>query len=134
MKRILIVDDDSAIGRMLSTILEHDGHAVVAVTSAAAALDHLRANDVDVVLSEFSLDSSLNGLELCELIRRQWPRVRCFLGTRFVGLDPDAARACQVEGVLEKPYHLADLRRVTIGPRRLAVRAPLQLVASEHVA
>jgi DNA-binding NtrC family response regulator len=134
MKQVLIVDDDLAIGRMLSTILERDGHAVVTVTSAAAALDHLHANDVDVVLSEFCLESPLNGLQLCALIRRQWPRVRCFLGTRFIGLDPAAARACRVEAILEKPYHLADLRRVTSGPRRLAGPAPLEFVASEHVA
>jgi DNA-binding NtrC family response regulator len=134
MKRILIVDDDSAIGRMLSTILEQDGHAVVAVTSAAAALDHLEANDVDVVFSEFCVDSPLNGLQLCALIGRQWPRVRFFLGTRFVGLDPAAARACRVEAILEKPYHLADLRRVACGPRRLAGRAPLRLVDTQHVA
>jgi DNA-binding response OmpR family regulator len=134
MKRILIVDDDTAIGHMLSTILERDGHKVVAVTSAKAALDHLEDNSVDVVLSEFSFDSPLNGLQLCNVIRRQWPRVRLFLGTRSVGLDPAAARACHVEAILLKPYHLADLRRVAGTSRRLSTRTPLHLVVTEHVA
>jgi two-component system OmpR family response regulator len=112
VKRILVVDDDPAIGRMLSIILQYEGHQATAVTSAHAALDHLRDSSVDVVLSELFLGSPVNGLQLCTVIHREWPRVRFFLGTRTEDLDPTVAQACHVEAVLIKPYHLADLRRL----------------------
>jgi two-component system, OmpR family, response regulator len=117
VKRILVVDDDPAIGRMLSIILQYEGHQATAVTSAHAALDHLRDSSVDVVLSELFLGSPVNGLQLCTVIHREWPRLRFFLGTRTEDLDPALARACHVEAVLIKPYHLADLRRLA-GPTK----------------
>ena len=101
---------------MLSIILQHEGHQAAAVTSADAALEHLRHSHVDVVLSELFLGSLVNGLHLCAIIHREWPRVRFFLGTRTQDFAPAIARACHAEAVLIKPYHLADVRRLVAPP------------------
>jgi DNA-binding response OmpR family regulator len=107
VKHILIVDDEPAIGHMLSVILQLDGHHVIRVTSDQAAINALRAHRFDVVLADC--------LPLCADVRREWPRARVILGTRTMSLEP----LFGPDDVLLKPYHLADLRRaIQAGPRR----------------
>jgi DNA-binding response OmpR family regulator len=84
--RVLVVEDDPAIGKMVTLILQADAHRVVAVTSGAEAIEHLRDNHFDVLLSDHRF-----GAELGTFVRRWWPEVR------FVPLT--------------KPFHGVDLRR-----------------------
>jgi CheY-like chemotaxis protein len=112
VKRFLVVDDDPAIGRMLTLLLQHDGHQALAVTSAAEALDHLRTSDVDIVLSELLIGSSMDGLQLAACVRREWPYVQFVLGTRSMGLGAALAHGEGPEMILTKPYRLSDLRQI----------------------
>ena len=52
MARILIVDDEPNIPEMLACALGPHGHAVETVNCGSAALEHLRKNAVDVVISD----------------------------------------------------------------------------------
>jgi CheY-like chemotaxis protein len=114
VKRFLVVEDDPAIGRMLTLLIQHDGHRAVAVTSATEALDHLRAHHVDFVLSELRIGSSMDGLQLSACVRREWPLVQFVLGTR--SLDVVLARRQRAEMILTKPYRLADCVRSSAHP------------------
>jgi DNA-binding response OmpR family regulator len=110
VRHILVVDDNPAIGHMLSLILQMDGYRVTAVTSGEAAIVALHANHFAVVLAEASLGSRGNGLGLCAYVRREWPRAKVILSTR-TSLAPASAQACGADEVLVKPFHLVDLRR-----------------------
>jgi DNA-binding NtrC family response regulator len=99
---------------MLTLLLQHDGHRAVAVTSAAEALDHLRASYVDVVLSEIRIDSSMDGLQLSACVRRDWPRIQFVLGTSWMGLDAALGSDHGAVMILTKPYRLADLRQIVV--------------------
>jgi two-component system response regulator HydG len=63
--RVLLVDDDVHLGRLLATDLGARGIEVVWRPSAAEALEHLATTDADVVVTDIEMDG-LNGLELCE--------------------------------------------------------------------
>jgi CheY-like chemotaxis protein len=129
-KRFLVVEGDPVIGRMLTLLLQHDGHRAVAVTPAAEALDHLRASYVDVVLSEIGIDSSMDGPQLSACVRREWPRIQFVLGTRWMGLDAALARDHGAVMILTKPYHVAAGRTQTMprGPGRWAA----SMLADRH--
>src|SRR5262245_42746915 len=69
MKRILLVEDDEVFLRPLQRTMERAGYDVLPVESAEVALDALRREDVDVVLT----DKRLPGMDGVELVRRIKP-------------------------------------------------------------
>ncbi|UCH74938.1 MAG: response regulator transcription factor [Rhodospirillales bacterium] len=69
-KRILMVDDDDALRTSLAEQLQlHEEFEVVAVGSAAAALDTVKTNYFDIVLLDVGLPD-MDGRECCRLMRR----------------------------------------------------------------
>ncbi len=111
--RILLVDDEPAMGEAVTRLLRPSGHAVVAVGSADAALARLRQERFDVVLSDLTLGAGMDGWALAAEVRRQWPGVRFVLATGWgTEIDRAEARARGAAAVLAKPYGLDELRRV----------------------
>jgi CheY-like chemotaxis protein/anti-sigma regulatory factor (Ser/Thr protein kinase) len=108
--RILVVDDEPAIGSMVTRILRPLRHAVVTATSAEEALEHLAAEPFDLVLSDLGLGTGMSGWDLVARVVEQWPSVRLILATGWgAAIDPAEARARGVAAVLSKPYHPTDL-------------------------
>jgi two-component system KDP operon response regulator KdpE len=66
--RILVIDDDAALGRRLTSALKADGFAISQAASGAAALDVTEQNRADVVLLELGLPD-LDGLDVIRLVR-----------------------------------------------------------------
>jgi PAS domain S-box-containing protein len=114
--RILAVDDEPAIARMVALMLEPDGHAVTVATSGEEALARLAEAPFDLVISDLGMGSGMNGWELAEHVRARYPRVRFALATGWgAQIDPAEARAYGVSAVIAKPYRLVDLRRLIQG-------------------
>jgi two-component system alkaline phosphatase synthesis response regulator PhoP len=67
--RILIVDDDPAIRRLLSHSLELEGYLVATASDGEEALDQLPVADPDVVVLDIMMPR-MNGLDVLERIRR----------------------------------------------------------------
>jgi CheY-like chemotaxis protein len=83
---------------------------VVTAQSAKEALDRLRAQQFDVVISDLGLGSGMDGWTLAAEVRRTWPRVRFVVATGAAGVDPRGARAAGIAAVLHKPYRPQELR------------------------
>ena len=67
-KRILIVEDDKALGRVLSDNLTFEGFDVEWVTEGRAALDSARGRGADLILLDIGLPDT-DGFHLLELFR-----------------------------------------------------------------
>ncbi|MGH2813496.1 MAG: response regulator [Actinomycetota bacterium] len=67
--RILIVDDDPAIRRLLNHSLELEGYLVATASDGEEALDQLPVVDPDVVVLDIMMPR-MNGLDVLERIRR----------------------------------------------------------------
>ena len=72
MKRILIVEDDSFLNKMLVYNLTADGYGVISSLNARTAADAIRQREFDLVLLDINLPDG-NGFELCKLIKPQHP-------------------------------------------------------------
>jgi len=119
--RVLVVDDDSAVRRSLSTALGRDGYEVVAAEGGNAALAHLAAINVDAIVLDVAMPEP-NGLEVCRRLRARGDRTpilmltaRGLIDDRVAGLDAGA------DDYLVKPFALAELRaRLRALLRRIA--------------
>jgi len=109
--RVLVVAGHPAIGKLMTLILHAAAHRVVAVTSGQEALECLRVEQFDVVLSDLHIGRDIDGLGLCALVRRCWPGVRFVLATGSIGLSTLEAKAVGVDQLLIKPFLPAEIRR-----------------------
>jgi len=122
--RVLVVDDDSAVRRSLSTALGRDGYEVLAADGGNAALARLVAASVDAIVLDVAMPEP-NGLEVCRRLRARGDRTpilmltaRDLVDERVAGLDAGA------DDYLVKPFALAELRaRLRALLRRNAVGA-----------
>lgn len=96
--RLLLVDDDTSLLKLLSIRLEAEGFAVTAVESADVALQTLRNESIDLVLTDLRLEGT-SGLELFEQIRHYYPGLPVIIMSAQ-GTIPEAVSATQM-GVFE---------------------------------
>jgi len=101
--RILLVDDDPGLLRLLSIRLSAEGYAVEAADSAAQALAALPRFRPDLVITDLRMDQ-MDGIGLLKEIQRQRPGL-CVLLLTAHGTIPDAVEATQsgAFGFLTKP-------------------------------
>ena len=127
-QRILVVDDDADMLRLLSLRLKAADYEVIAVGSAEAALAQLEMARPQLVLSDVRLPGK-DGLALFDEVRERHPSLPVILLTAH-GTIPDAVEATSrgVFTYLTKPYDGKDLLE-KIG-QALALSAPV--VAQAH--
>jgi DNA-binding NtrC family response regulator len=121
-RRLLLVEDDTAVREVISRVLARAGFTVEQVVSVEGALEALERSEghVALVLSDVKLQG-LSGLDLARVIRERWPRLPvCLLSGR-----PDRRRYPRYEtdrGYLEKPSSvttlLAEVERLIGGQTR----------------
>jgi CheY-like chemotaxis protein len=127
MPTILLVEDDSDIREMMTTLLELAGFAVVSCETAECGLNALREQEFDLVLTDYALPRQ-SGMWLLENAEAEG----LITGTPvlIVTAHPHVDGAAAYE-VVQKPFDLDDLvdrvRRRTEGdrgPRRRRASSP----------
>jgi DNA-binding response OmpR family regulator len=73
MKRILIVDDEPHITRVLKLYLERAGYAVDTAQNGRAALDDILKNEPDALMTDIQMPL-MSGKQLCLAIEEQLPQ------------------------------------------------------------
>jgi DNA-binding response OmpR family regulator len=73
MKRILIVDDEPHITRVLKLYLERAGYAVDTSKNGQAALDDILKNAPDVLMTDIQMPV-MTGRQLCLALEEQLPQ------------------------------------------------------------
>ena len=89
--RILVVDDDPLVLKLLKMVLAARGWEVVTAESAVAAWDKLHVKRIHVVVSDFTM-AEHSGLELLENMRKQSIRIPFILLAARIS-DEQLARA-----------------------------------------
>ncbi len=70
-KKILIVDDEEAIGRFLSIVLEEMGYEIVGpVTSGKEAIAIAAEVPIDMAIVDIALGGDVDGIEVCKHIKK----------------------------------------------------------------
>ena len=80
--KILVADDEINIREALAALLEADGHCVSAAASSEQAMDFLREDQFDVVISDLRMNGR-SGLDLLRWIRDSFPATEVIILTAY---------------------------------------------------
>lgn len=83
---ILIVDDDEAQLKTLSSIIELEQLRPICCRTATAALQACREQPINVAILDLRLPD-MNGLELVRQLREQNPQIKVIINTGYASLD-----------------------------------------------
>jgi DNA-binding NtrC family response regulator len=103
--RILVVDDDPSLRRVLQVQLEQEGYEVAVTASAQQTLSVLQLRQFDLVITDLKMPG-MSGLELLKHVRLQYPQTIIIMLTAFGTVDTavEAMKAGAYD-YLTKPVH-----------------------------
>ena len=112
MSRILLVDDEPNIVKILTVCLVQSGHAVTGAASAEEALTRLDAAEFDLLISDVRLGSGMDGLGLLQVSLSRRPEMPVILITAY-GTVELAVEAMKLgaSDFIRKPFKLDELRQ-----------------------
>src|SRR3972149_5269931 len=107
-KRIMIVDDDPAILRLLSTNLKARNYEVVTATNGEESLEALQNEFIDLIILDLMMPK-VDGVEVCSRIR-QWSDVPIIILSAR-GDEKDKVKCLELgaDDYLTKPFGIAEL-------------------------
>jgi len=109
--RILVVDDEEYICRLVVESLGPDSHDIATFCDAAQAIEYLGSNPVDLVLTDLML-GSCSGLQVLETARQNHPDAIVILMTAHPSVETAiAALKRGVYDFLVKPFKLEVLNQ-----------------------
>ena len=120
MKRILVVDDESQITRMLRASLQSSGYTVLVAANGVEAYTRFEADNPDLIITDLAMPE-MNGLELTRAVRRVAQTPIIVLSVRDTDVMKITALDEGADDYLTKPFSMpellarvrAQLRRVT---------------------
>lgn len=103
--RILVVDDDPSLRRVLQAQLEQEGYEVAVAASPQEALPVLQLRSFDLVITDLKMPG-MSGLELLKHVRTRYPQTIVIMLTAFGTVDTavEAMKAGAYD-YLTKPVH-----------------------------
>jgi CheY-like chemotaxis protein len=103
LRRVLVVDDDPVVGKSYDRVLSNKGYAVIEAHNAAEALEKMRREEYDLVVTDIRMPG-MDGLELAETVKARRPWTPVVIVTGYgTAADEERARAAGVKAFLHKP-------------------------------
>ena len=111
MTTVLVVDDESSIVEVLTTLLEDEGYHVVTARNGAEGLASLAASQPEVVLCDVMMPV-LDGRQMCERMQAN-PLYRSIPIVLMSAVNAATKLAgCNYAGLLAKPFDLEEVINV----------------------
>ena len=114
MAKILIIDDDFSIMELLTDVLAHDGHAVVAAGEAVEGMQKARMAKPDLIILDYHMPG-MSGAHLYESLRRNQAthQTPILFMSGEASSDEILNEIADPQGAsfLAKPIHLEDFRK-----------------------
>ena len=120
--RILVVEDQDSIRRMIEALVQARGYKVTAASSGAKAIDLAIVEPPDLVLLDLMMPGQYDGFEVCRRLRAE-PTTRTIPIIVITAMDDEGARARATEAganaFYTKPFSpIALLKEIErLGPR-----------------
>ena len=112
MAKLLIVDDEAGLRQLLAIVFEREGHQVIVAENGARALAALKANPVDLMLSDVRMPD-VTGIELLREARQFLPHLAVVMMTAYATVE-DAREAFKLgaDDFITKPFDIEELKLI----------------------
>jgi DNA-binding NtrC family response regulator len=110
--RIMVVDDESIVGRRLKPALEKSGYQVEVFEDGKSAIDRIALEPFDIVVTDVRMDE-IDGMQVLQQVLTSSPRTKVIIITGYATVE--LAREALIKGAFDfiaKPFKPADLRAV----------------------
>lgn len=121
--RVLILDDEPIVGERLKASLERSGFSVDAFSSSERALERLRQQEYEILVTDLKM-GGLDGMEVLRIARQVRPAIKSVVITGFA--TKAVAEEAMASGAVEfiaKPFRIKDLRELLLRLARPEGRA-----------
>jgi two-component system, OmpR family, KDP operon response regulator KdpE len=110
MGRILIVDDEESLAKLLAWVLRQEGHEVFVAANAGDGIKLGLMEPPDLLITDWMLKHSMHGGEVARCIRSVYSSTRTIVITGHPEIVSNA-QAWQewIDVVIEKPFHMRHL-------------------------
>jgi len=107
--RILVVDDEDMVRKVLSDMLISGGHQIEQASTGRGAMEKMASRKFDMVITDLSMPEG-DGWAVAKEMKERWPEVKIVMTTGY-GLSPDTIRGHSdaVDDVILKPVDYDDL-------------------------
>jgi CheY-like chemotaxis protein len=109
LKRVLLLDDDAAMQRLVSTLLKRAGFRVVAVDRGSLAIEALKKGVYDAILLDLMMPTE-GGVTVVKHLRKENPAI--LARVLLLTATPDSVLKSlegDVAGVVRKPFTREEL-------------------------
>lgn len=142
--RILYVEDDLKLQQQTVKLLRHEKHEVFPFADMVSALNFARGTQPDVLLCDYKLEGSVNGLALAKQVRQLYPACTIVMVSFFtttenviealeIGVDAYIQRPILFPDLLDKLYAAVERRRSKYPPQvSRIVSGPLTIDDSQR--
>jgi len=112
LKRILVVDDEENTRLALTRLLSREGYEVKTAANGLEALNSLRNNPAELIITDLNMPE-MNGLSFLRELNREYPSSNVIMITAFGEVESylEALNLGAFE-YLNKPLRLEELRKV----------------------
>ena len=122
---ILVVDDDPAILRLLTHLLEQGGHRVRTATDGNQALHLILQDCPDVLVTDWMMPG-LDGLELCRRVRHLYQRKVLPHYTNVLLLTNQGGKSFYIEGLEAGADDFIEKSAESLSDLRIEIRARIK--------
>jgi DNA-binding response OmpR family regulator len=131
-RRVLLVDDDSAILGMMSQGLERKGFEVVAASSVTEALRRIATESFDVLITDLHMPNPGDGFTVVSAMRHSQPNALTMLVSGYPDVQSAmAAILLEADEILVKPFEIG--RLIDLVREKVAHRKPTKRLNKESV-
>lgn len=112
MSNILIVDDEQSYRQLLSLVFEGDGHMIRTAANGREAIDLIRKEQADVIISDVKMPD-MDGIDLLRAVRETLPDLGVILMTAYASVET-AREAFKLgaDDFITKPFDVEELKLI----------------------
>ena len=96
-KKILVIDDEKIVCDMAKKILEAENYEVETFTDSQLALERIRTQPFDLVVTDLKMEN-VSGMDILKEVNRLYPETRVIMLTAYATLD------ATIEAIRERIY------------------------------
>ncbi|MDH5232928.1 MAG: response regulator [Gammaproteobacteria bacterium] len=116
MAKILVVDDEISVRKMLKEILELDRHEIVEAENGEDALEKMKEHQIDLVLTDLVMPKK-NGIDVIMHFKDNYPNVAIVAVSGGGGISGrfdylPIAQLVGAKAIISKPFEPSQLRSV----------------------